>query len=75
MIFFFFYLILNLKLHAIHHKICHSLALFHPIIDPELFLFTAVINTASISDLCAVGSTLSKKKFIVTEIMIYVHIK
>ncbi|WZZ13845.1 hypothetical protein YC2023_106934 [Brassica napus] len=48
-----YYLILNLKLHAFHHKICHSLALLHPIIDPGFFLFTAAINTASISDLCA----------------------
>ncbi|AEE86786.1 putative protein [Arabidopsis thaliana] len=48
------YPVLNLKLHrayASHGKIRHSLALFHQTIDPDLFLFTAAINTASINGL------------------------
>ncbi|KAJ4901708.1 hypothetical protein Rs2_15659 [Raphanus sativus] len=46
--------VLNLKLHrayASHGKIRHSLSLFHHTIDPDLFLFTATINTASINGL------------------------
>ncbi|KAL0889133.1 hypothetical protein Bca101_013116 [Brassica carinata] len=46
--------VLNLKLHrayASHGKIRHSLSLFHHTIDPDLFLFTAAINTASTNGL------------------------
>ncbi|CAH2078438.1 unnamed protein product [Thlaspi arvense] len=48
------YPVLNLKLqraYASHGKIRHSLALFHQTIDPDLFLFTAAINTASTNGL------------------------
>ncbi|XP_010446667.1 PREDICTED: pentatricopeptide repeat-containing protein ELI1, chloroplastic [Camelina sativa] len=48
------YPVLNLKLHrgyASHGKIRHALALFHQTIDPDLFIFTAAINTASINGL------------------------
>ncbi|CAH8323116.1 unnamed protein product [Eruca vesicaria subsp. sativa] len=46
--------VLNLKLHrayASHDKIRHSLSLLHTTIDPDLFLFTAAINTASTNGL------------------------
>ncbi|CAN8229083.1 unnamed protein product [Cochlearia groenlandica] len=48
------YPVINLKLHrayASHRKISYSLALFHQTIDPDLFLFTAAINTSSINGL------------------------
>ncbi|EOA15354.1 hypothetical protein CARUB_v10004360mg [Capsella rubella] len=48
------YPVLNLKLHrayASHGKIRHALDLFHHTIDPDLFIFTAAINTASINGL------------------------
>ncbi|XP_010437236.1 PREDICTED: pentatricopeptide repeat-containing protein ELI1, chloroplastic-like [Camelina sativa] len=48
------YPVLNLKLHrgyASHGKIRHALALFHQTIDPDLFIFTAAINTASVNGL------------------------
>ncbi|KAH0924314.1 hypothetical protein HID58_024332, partial [Brassica napus] len=46
--------VLNLKLHrayASHGKIHHSLSLIHQTIDPDLFLFSAAINTASTNGL------------------------
>ncbi|CAA7035871.1 unnamed protein product [Microthlaspi erraticum] len=48
------YPVLNLKLHrayASHGKIRQSLALFHQTISPDLFLFTAAINTVSVNGL------------------------